>query len=669
MVFFNAAIVFTALSYVNRASCNEASPISRESVLRRVQFHVRDIVGMLQTMQHQVTKDGEDDAELFGKYMFYCRRGRKAMEAAIEDAQKTDLDGIKSNIESEETHTKELQGGIQEEQLKEASAEKAILKAKKIREYEEVVFKQESQKLHEHMNTLKDGVWAIDKGHELPKAASNLLKQLSGTMDIKKVDRERLTSLLTQTHDGVSMPKSADIREELIHMTEALKKRLSHLTTEEKKSKDGYLDYRNMVRQKAHDLKADIEQKEEEIQELQTDMDNNKDTLEDASRYLMEGPAFLPFIGEQENCSKREDEWADRCEIRTSEMANIANAIAMLTDDNYMDELLQNNIPKPWEEARHHAILAAKQSNSSEKAQFDFMSLAMKGTNASFTKIFQVIDGMVSLFEKEQIHHEKYCGQSVNEAEDNLKKLTFSVSELGTVIAQHQKSIKTLTQEIDDVKAGIKQLDQEIVEGAKVRKQQHEENAETLATDNITVLLLHSARDSLSKYYSGEVPVDASEPGIAGTLAEIIGPYQKKFDDSANIIAMLDTSLSELGSEFASVEAKEQHDQDEWERVVKESLGKHASDMRAITEKQDAKADLEAHVVSAGNKRVETMKEVKAAHSYLSELVGNNTGFLKPAVCKMKKPSLPKNNEPALAKEDLEPSLLHFAFPQKFSIW
>merc|ERR1719313_2585284 len=176
-------------------------------------------------MQQQVTKEGEDDADLFGKYMFYCRRGRKAMQAAIEEAEKTDLDALKDTIEGEKGTTEEMKDQIHEEEVKELDAEKAIEKAKKLRDYEAVVFAEESERLHKEIEVMKDTIFKLDRGDELPAASIAMFKQLSGSGDMKSSDRERLGVFLEQIHSGTTMPDASESRELADDMISALKRK------------------------------------------------------------------------------------------------------------------------------------------------------------------------------------------------------------------------------------------------------------------------------------------------------------------------------------------------------------------------------------------------------------------------------------------------------------
>lgn len=645
-------VLTAALARLNLASVNEASSISEAMVYKKVRLRVRDIVGMLQSMQDQVMKDGEDEADLFGKYMFYCRRGRTAMEASIHEAESTDLDGLKSTIEGEQETQEDIKQDIAEDQAKRADAERAIEKAKELREYERKIFEQESSKIRQDITGLKHAIGDVDKGKGLQKSTVPLLRRLSGWMDVRKEDRELLKGFLQHVSSG-DPTVSQEIRDILGHMLEVVKGKLSELVKEENIEKTSFQDYKDMIRQKSHALRNGIEKKTSEAEELEEEVNSQKDTLEDAARYLMEGPAFLPFVTDSENCTRREEEWAQRCHIRTAEMSAIAGTITAMTDDTLLDELLRKSLPKPWQEVNHHAIRASKQSNQKTAGKFSLVALALKGKNASFTKIFQVIDGVASMLGKDEqaTDHEKYCGQSVNETEESLKRLTLSVSGLGTIIAQHEKTIANLTTEMDEVHDGIRKLDQEIVDGAKVRQADYQNNAETLTSDNMTLHLFQAGRDRLSKFYHEEVPIDNTTDV---PLAEIIGHYQKKHDDCNDVIELLDKTLQELTSEISKVEEKENRDQSAWETAVRASLEKHARDMKFISGKQAAKANLEASLVNVSKEKSEKMQEVKASAKYLAELQGNHTGFLRPSLeTKCARKATQKTIDTALSKNFL----------------
>jgi hypothetical protein len=656
MAAFNAILLsIVALCRFDHASSNEASSVvaQRERVYRNVRYRVRDIVGILQTMQQQVSKDAVDDEELFGKYMFYCRKGRASMEASIKEAEDTDLEGLKHTIEGEEETREGLQSTIIDDQAKEADAEAAIEKANSLREYTAEFFSEESANLRKDIATLQEAATVLEKEEALPTPAASLLKQLSGSGDVKKQDREQLASLLQRIREGSedTMPRSQEILDVVTHMKEAMQHKLSEIVAEEKMERETSQAYKEMIKQKELSIQADIDEKTTHMQELDSEIDAQKDELEDSARYLMEGPAFLPFITASENCTRREDDWADRCQLRTREMLAIAETITILVEDSALDALFEKSMPTAWQEGAKHAMLSASVANFREKedSKFDLVSLALKGKNASVAKILNVIDGVVSMLGKEkiEIEKEKFCGQSVNQTQDNLQKLIVTVSDLGVVITRHEKSVAELAAENDKIRAGIAKLDKEIIEIAQARKKENEENVEVVAGDAMASHLFQSARERLRSFYSEEAPNVAV--GEGASLGEIIGPYVKKSEDSTNIETLLNTTIAELDADKVKVEARENENQKQWERVITSSLEKHLSDVKSMEAKQAEIAELQTTLTTVGKDKTTQMNEVKATTKYLSELLGDHHGFLSPSVCSRTAP-LPKTMDPAMPK-------------------
>merc|ERR1719174_2347693 len=116
-----------------------------------------------------------------------------------------------------------------------------------------------------------------------------------------------------------------------------------------------------------------------------------------------------------------------------------------------------------------------------------------------------MIDDMVALLGKEQQDDDdkkEYCEKLIDQTEDNLKALELSVSDLGKAIADYKESIATLTEEIKALEEGIKALDKQVAETTEARKEEHEENVETLASDNAAKELIGVAKNRLNKFYN-----------------------------------------------------------------------------------------------------------------------------------------------------------------------
>merc|ERR1719440_836608 len=90
----------------------------------------------------------------------------------------------------------------------------------------------------------------------------------------------------------------------------------------------------------------------------------------------------------------------------------------------------------------------------------------------------------------------------IDQTEDNLKGLELSVSDLGKAIADYKERIATLAEELEALADGIKALDKQVAEATDERKSEHEENVETLASDNAAKELIKMATNRLNKFYS-----------------------------------------------------------------------------------------------------------------------------------------------------------------------
>merc|ERR1719456_2198394 len=116
-----------------------------------------------------------------------------------------------------------------------------------------------------------------------------------------------------------------------------------------------------------------------------------------------------------------------------------------------------------------------------------------------------MIDDMVALLGKEQNDDndkKEYCEKQIDTTEDNLKELELSVSDLGKAIADYKERIATLAEEIEALEDGIKALDKQVAEATDDRKEEHEENVETLANDNAAKELIGIAQNRLNKFYN-----------------------------------------------------------------------------------------------------------------------------------------------------------------------
>jgi len=249
-----------------------------------------------------------------------------------------------------------------------------------------------------------------------------------------------------------------------------------------------------------------------------------------------------------------------------------------------------------------------------------------------------MIDNMIALLGKEQTdddNKKEYCENLLDKTEDDLKSLELTVSDLGKAIADHKERIATVTDEISALNDGIKALDKQVAEATADRKEEHEENVETLANDNAAKGIIEIAKNRLNKFYAPKLykaPEAAAmftqislrtrnDHGVAPPPPpETFGAYSKKGGESGGVINMLDMMVADLDKEMTEIETEEKENQAEYVAFMAESAKKRSTDSKSIEDKESAKADLEATLISSSEQKSAKTKESMATAQFLSQV-------------------------------------------------
>jgi len=603
---------------------------------------IRRVVTMLQSMQKKVAADGEKEEKLFDKFMCYCKNGKGTLAASIETAKNTN-EQLAASIKETDATLKQMKLDLKTAQTDRADAKAAVASATSLRNQQAAAYAKESGELKTNIAALAKATAAIEKGMGgafLQTSTASILKQLSVTMDISSMDRDMITSFLTQGQGEASgyVPASGQITGILKQMKDTMDASLATATADEEAA---IKDFDALVAAKTKQINAlskEVESKTSRIGELGVELVTLKEDLDDTTKSLAEDEAFLKDL--DKNCQTKQDEWAARSKIRAEELLAIADTIKILNDDDAL-ELFKKTLPTPSllqlksssQATKQRALAALQQASQGVKRDYrlDLISLALKGRKVSFDKVLKMIDDMVALLGKEQQDDndkKEYCENLIDKTEDDLKQLELRVSDLGKAIADYKEQIATLTDEVAGLEAGIKALDKQVAEATADRKEEHEENTETVANDNAAKELIGLAKNRLNKFYNPKLykPDGAAlaQQGVAPPPPpETFGAYAKKGEESGGVIGMLDMMVADLDKEITETETEEKENQAEYEQFMSDSAEKRASDAKSIEDKESAKADLEANNIAAGEEKTAKMKEAMATAKYLSELHGD----------------------------------------------
>merc|ERR1719379_1848800 len=198
---------------------------------------IRRVVTMLQSMQKKVADEGKKEEELFDKFMCYCKNGKGTLEASIESAKNTN-EQLESSIKETDATLKQTKSDLKKAQTDRSEAKAAVASATALREKEAAAFAKESSELKANIAATSKASAAIEKGMSgafLQASVSSVLKKLSINMDISSMDREMLTSFLTQGQGQSSdyVPASGQITGILKQMLDTMEKSLATATDDE----------------------------------------------------------------------------------------------------------------------------------------------------------------------------------------------------------------------------------------------------------------------------------------------------------------------------------------------------------------------------------------------------------------------------------------------------
>jgi len=613
---------------------------------------------MLQMMQNKVEAEGKKAEAVFDKFMCYCQNADSMLGAAITAAENK-IPQLESAIKEDLAEKKQLEADLKAHKADRTAAKAAIEKATAIREKEAAAYAKEKSDSETNIAALAKAIPAIEKGMSgfLQTSSASVLRSLSVSMDMSSVDREMLASFLS-SKSGYA-PASGEIVGILKQMDDEMKADLASATEAEEagiKAFDGLVAAKN---KEINALTKSIETKTARVGELAVKTAEFENDLEDTKEDLEESKKFLADL--EVNCENKKKEWAEYGKMQAQELLALADTIKVLNDDDAL-ELFKKTLP-----SGASSFLQIQVSDKAQRAQaletlraskdprVDLLAVALRGGKVGFGKIIKLIDELVVTLKKEQeadTEKKEWCESEIDKTEDNKKVLQNEVSDLETAIDDAKEQITTLKTEIEALDDGIRALDKEVGDYTDQRKEEHDEYAETLASNTAAVDLLKFAMNRLNKFYNpklykpppkrelsedeqitlnmgGTLAPTEAPGGIAGTGISAIQDgaapppppaanlaYKKKGEESNGVIQMIKTIIADVEKEIQVAKLEEKDAQRDYEKFMADAKAKRAEDSKSQSDKEGALAETTETLVSSEeglkNKKIELMETEKA---------------------------------------------------------
>merc|ERR1712060_166631 len=252
-----------------------------------------------------------------------------------------------------------------------------------------------------------------------------------------------------------------------------------------------------------------IDTKTGELAETDKKNAQAKEDIEDTKESLSADEQFLLVL--KEKCQMTDKEWEQRQKTRQLEMEAVSKAIAILSGDDAHDLFTRTFNPALLQQ--ESSVQSARRTQASKllKSVADKLNnprlatLAYKVRLDAFTRVKKAIDDMIAQLLKEkadEIKHKDFCVDEFNTNQLQTEKKEREKQDLIAKIEDLELTIKTLTEEIDTLKAEIAEMQVQLKRAGENREKENKEFQMTVADQRETQKLLQAALNVLKGFYA-----------------------------------------------------------------------------------------------------------------------------------------------------------------------
>merc|ERR1719247_1228284 len=636
----------------------------------------------MKSTAHANEEGGEKEEDAFNKFMCYCDGNTDGMKASAEEGAQRASE-LSSKVEALKAEKAQLDQELADHQSSRETAKQDAKKAGNIRAKEQAEYEAASADMSHNIEAMKGAIAALEKGMGAfvqmdSQQKDRLQRVVSTSSQLDDFQRESVMDLLQGKQ---TMQSSGEITGMLKAMQEEMEGDLKSATADNESAAKNFGDLSAAKNSEISAATSAIESKTKRAGEVAVEIVQTQDDFEDTEADVAETQKFLADLGKQ--CAEKKAAWGERQTMRAQELDAISQAVKILNDDDALD-LFKKAVPSFAQQgmgflqksSKSSVALRAKaimvslvQTSRSHQTQMSLIASSLKSKAVDFSKITEMIDGMVGVLTKEQgddDDQKAFCDDEFEKSADEKKDTEEKLSSLAASIEEMTATVSTLSSEIETLQAEIKALDKAVAEATEQRKEEHATFVQAQAENQAATQLVEAAKNKLNKFYrpnlykapqrrelteeerilvsSGGVdPRDAEEAaaaqtGIAGTgitvfaqirsasnavpppPPETFGAYQKKDGKSNGVMALMDTMVADLKSEHTESEHEEEVAQKDYEELMAASQKTRSQNAKSITEKESAKSEWSEKIENAKTEHRSTTDALAKLAEYIAGL-------------------------------------------------
>merc|ERR1712194_859005 len=241
----------------------------------------------------------------------------------------------------------------------------------------------------------------------------------------------------------------------------------------------------------------------------------------------------------------------------------------------------------------------------------------------AFTRVKKAIDDMIAqlLKEKEdEIKHKDFCVDEFNTNQLQTEKKEREKQDLLAKIEDLELTIKTLTEEIEALKAEIAEMQGQLKRAGENREKENKEFQMTVADQRETQKLLQAALNVLAEFYGKKAASLLQKQEPVGPPPPPGFEAYKKNAASGGVMSMIQQIISDAKAMEAETIRSEEDSQKAYEDFVKETNASIEAKSKDIVNKAEEKAKAESDLVEAQKEKEGVVLELEQLSNYNAEL-------------------------------------------------
>merc|ERR1719163_1036246 len=648
----NVSLMLLALA-AGSVTAMATTALQTDAAMNFKERPVMKVVRLLQDTEAELEKELEDDKAVYELMTCWCNSNDKEKAAAIE-AGKAKIAELEASMGADAAKISELKAK-RKETLDEVNADhKALMDATGMRMKENKEFQASETDYLEAIDAAKNAIIVLGKHNpslaQVKAAAHNLLdarvsQLVDGSRSMGKARVEVLRSFLHNAESATSFlsipgmqsyaPQSGQIFGILGQMKEDFEVNLSEAQKSEAKAKSEYDSLKAAKEDEIDTGRKLIVSIDASIAETQENYAQEAKQLEDTQEQLAMDTEFLKNL--KEKCATMDADYDKRVKDRLTEIDAVSDTIKILNSDESFEAFdkqvapvfLQTDAAANQKERRQQAVSAlqraARLSGSPQIAL-----LAASAQLDAFTKVKALIDKMVAELKTQQqdeVDKRDWCIAELNTNKRDTAAAYDKKDSLMTQIADLEKSIESLTKDIDASKAAVAESKNQMKRASETREAENADFQTTVSDHRVMAIILNKALDRMKQVYAF---LQAHAPGAphiqtSGTHTDPgNGPAKfKKYEQNAGggrVVNMLEEIIADVKTTVDQAIASEQDSQSAYENFMKDSNKSIKKTQQSISDMTGAKAQAKEDLTMAKTDFKQTMGDLEGLNAANGDL-------------------------------------------------